>query len=53
MSTWIDDSVEEFDPLEVDLDIRSGPLEESFTKEEGGHDRSSGSSDVCENILKR
>ena len=53
MSTWIDDSVEEFDPLEVDLGVRSGPLETSFTKKEGGHDGSSSSSDVRENILKR
>jgi hypothetical protein len=51
MSTWIGDVIEELDPLEENLSVRSGPLEGSFAIKEGGHDGSCGSFDVREDIL--
>jgi hypothetical protein len=51
VSAWIGDAIEELDPLEEDLSVRSWPLEDSFAIKEGDHDGSCGSFDVREDIL--
>jgi hypothetical protein len=53
VGSWIGDVIEELDPLEENLSVRSGPLEASFAIKEGGHDGCCGSFDVRVNILKR